>query len=148
MAVKRTTRIINAPVEKVFDAVANIGKFKEVAPHIIKVEILSDVTKGAGMRFKETRSMNGRETATVLECTEYQENERVRMVADQGGTIWDTVMTTTPSGAGTELAMEMQARPYKLMAKIVTPLIMGMVGKAVESDIDAVQKYCEGGALA
>jgi len=146
MPTRSTKRIIKAPVEKVFDAVAHIGKFKEIAPHITKVEILSAVQKGVGLKFRETRIMNGREASTDLECTEYVENERVRMVADQGGTIWDTLMTTTSLGDGTELFMEMEARPHQFMARIITPLIMGMVSKAVESDIDTIASYCEGEA--
>lgn len=140
---RSTTRIIKAPVEKVFDVVAHIGKFKEIAPHIVNVEILSDIDKGVGLKFRETRTMNGRESATDLECTEYIENDRVRFVADQGGTIWDTIMITKPVSDGTELFMEMEARPHKFMARLVTPLIMGMVSKAVESDIDAIAAYCE-----
>ena len=146
--IRSTQRHINAPVAKVFDAVAHIGKFKEIAPHISKVEILSDVEKGVGLKFRETRVMNGREAATVLDCTEYVENERVRMVADQGGVIWDTLMTTVPKGEGTELAMEMEARPYKFMSRLITPLIMGTVSKAVEADIDVIADYCEGAAHA
>ena len=140
----KTERTIAAPVEMVFDAIAHVGKFKEVAPHIVKVEILSDIEKGVGSKFRETRVMKGRESSTVLECTEYEENKRVRFVSDEGGTIWDTVFTTEPRDNGTYMTMQMDARPHKFMARRVTPMIMGMVGKAIEGDMDAVKDYCEG----
>lgn len=140
-----TTRsvIIGAPVERVFDAVAHSDRFSDAVPSIRDVEFLSDTRRGVGTRFKETREMNGRVASTVLEVTEYEENERVRLISDAGGTIWDTLFTTEPSNGGTELAMVMEARPHTLLARISTPMIKGMVAKAIEADLDAVKEYCE-----
>lgn len=143
MAARTTSRHINAPVDIVFSAITDIEKFPEKNPDIVKVEMLTEQKVGVGSRFRETRKMKDREASTELECTEYVENERVRFVADQGGTIWDSVFVTTPAGGGTDLSLVMEARPHRFLAKIVTPLIMGMVGKAVEGDMDAVKKYCE-----
>jgi len=78
MGTYKTERKIAAPAGMVFDAIAHVSKFKEIAPHITKVEMLSDVQKGIGSKFRETRMMKGRESSTVLECTEYDENRRVR----------------------------------------------------------------------
>ena len=39
--------------------------------------------------------------------------------------------------------MVMDARPNKMSARILTPLIMRTVGKAVESDMDAIRNFCE-----
>lgn len=137
------TVTINAPVEDVFDAVAHIESFSRAVPQIRDVEFLSDVHKGVGTRFKETREMNGRIGSTVLEVTEYVENERVRIVSDAGGTVWDTVFTTRSSSGGTELAMVMDARPHTLLARITTPMVRGMVAKGISSDLDAIRDYCE-----
>lgn len=90
--------------------------------------------------------MRGRQATTELEVTEYIRNERVRLVADEGGTIWDTVFTLQPKGDRTELSMVMEAEPYRLRARIVNPMISGMVGKAVEADMDNVKAYCEADA--
>lgn len=137
------TRNIDAPVSTVFGTVADIDRFSQAVPEIVKVDILSDVKSGAGTRFRETRVMKGREATTELEVTEYVENERVRIVADSHGTVWDTVFTVIPKDGGTELTMTMDARPHGLMSKLTTPLIMGMVGKAVEKDMDGVKAFCE-----
>ena len=75
--------------------------------------------------------------------TEYLENESIRMVSDQGGTVWDTVFTVTPSDDGVDLTMVMDAKAYKLMAKFFNPLIKGMIRKFIEKDMDAVKAYCE-----
>ncbi len=143
MAETRATRSIQAPVETVFDAVAHIEKFSEAVDNITDVEFLTETHRGVGTRFRETRLMKGREATTELEVTEYIENESIRLVSDEGGTVWDTVFTTTPVDDGTQLAMVMDARPYKFAAKVVNPLIGRMISKAVESDLDAVKTYCE-----
>lgn len=144
MAKRSTSRQIKASPATVFDAITNVAKFPEKNPDILSVEILTDHMTGVGARFRETRRMGKREGATELECTEFVENERVRFVADQGGVIWDSVYTTAENGDGALLTLEMEARPYKLMAKIIVPLILGMISRAVEKDMDGVKAYCEG----
>ena len=141
----RTTiqRTIRAPVERVFDTVADINNFSKAIPHIVSAEILSDTKKGVGTRFRETRLMDGKEATTELEVTEYVENDHVRIVADSHGTVWDTVFTVKQAGEGTELEMTMDANAYKLLPKIVNPLIKGMIQKAIEKDMDAVKEFCE-----
>lgn len=137
---------INAPIERVFGTVAHIENFAKAVPQIVATQFLSDVTSGVGTRFRETRLMHGREATTELEVTEYVENDRVRIVADAGGTIWDTVFVVSPDPEGVKLTLTMDARPYRLMSKVVNPFIKGFVRKAVESDMDAVKAYCETGA--
>ncbi len=138
------TRMTDSSVEKVFRTVAEIGEFSQAVPHITKVEFLTDQHAGMGTRFRETRVMNGREHATELEVTEYVLNERIRMVADAGGTVWDTLFTVQAVNGHVELVMTMEARAYKLLAKILNPLIRGMVAKQVEKDMDSVVDYCTG----
>jgi carbon monoxide dehydrogenase subunit G len=137
------SRRIEAPVDFVFRTVAEIERFSEAVPHILRVEFLSEVKSGVGARFRETRMMMGREASTELEVTEYVENERVRIVSEAGGALWDTVFTVAPDGQGTELKMVMDAQPRTMSARMTMPLIMGAVRKAVEQDMDAVKAYCE-----
>jgi uncharacterized membrane protein len=143
VATVSTTRRINAPIEKVFAVVAHIGNFSKAVPHINDVEFLTDQHRGAGTKFKETRVIRGRETSTVLEVTEYTPNERVRMVSDTGGAVWDTVFRMRPVEGGTQLGMIMDAHPHTLLARITTPSFKGTIGNAVEADLDAIKTYCE-----
>jgi len=138
-------RKINAPVEKVFDVVAHIDNFSKAVPHITDVEYLTEQHQGVGTKFKETRVTRGREASTELEVTEYVDNERVRMVSDTGGAVWDTVFQMRSVDGGTQLGMIMDARPHTLLARITTPMFKGMITKALEADMDAVKAYCESG---
>lgn len=140
------SRTINAPIDKVFNAIADARQFVEAVPDIVNVEFLSEQQFGVGTRFNETREMKGKAQTVTLEVTEQVENEHIRIVSDEGGTVWDTVFSVhrnSEDSENVELKLVMEARPYKLIARIVTPLIFGMVSKAVEGDMDSIKAFCE-----
>lgn len=143
MANVTVTRRIDASAAVVFRTIAHVEQFAQAVPGILRVEFLSEVKSGVGARFRETRTMMGREASTELEVTEYVENERVRIVSEAGGALWDTVFTVAPDGEGTELKMAMEARPRSMSARMTLPLIIGTVRKAIEQDMDAVKSFCE-----
>lgn len=145
------TREIDAPVERVFPAVADVRNFAEIQPQIVDIAFLSEQRSGVGTRFRETRQMGKRRASVELEMTEHVENERVRFVSDAHGTVWDTVFTLRSIGDGrTELAVVMEARAKNLLTKLMNPLMMGMVKGAVAADLDRIKSHSEaaGGAVA
>ena len=139
----RVTRTINAPPDRVFETISDINNYSKAVPHILKAEILSDVKSGVGTRFRETRLMDGKEATTELEVTEYAKNDRIRIVADSHGTIWDSLFTVKPSQGQTELTLTMDATANTLTAKLLTKMIGGMIQKGLEKDMDCVKTYCE-----
>lgn len=139
------TRKINASMDVVFATVSDIRQFSKALPHVVTFEFLSVVNRGVGARFRETRLMNGKEATTDLEITEYVENDRVRMVAENHGTVWDTLFTVTSEGGSTTLTTKMDARADKLLPRVMNPLIRGITAKAVERDMDLVKAFCESG---
>ncbi len=139
------TRIINEAIEVVFATISDIRQLSKALPHVVKFEYLSVVNSGVGTHFRETRLIKGKEATTEVEITEYVENERVRMVADSRGTVWDTVFTVTSENGCTTLTTRMAARSDKLFSRVMNPLIRGMIAKAVEKDMDLVKSYCESG---
>ena len=137
------SRIIDAPVDAVFSTVADIRQFSKAIPHIVDFEILSDLKSGVGTQFHEVRLMKGKETTTALEITEYVQNERVRIVADSHGTVWDTVFSVTATNGKTELVITMFAKAHKLLPKMINPLVKGIIKKAIAKDLDFVKAFCE-----
>ena len=137
-------RTIAAPADKVFAAVADVRQFSRAVEHIERVEFVSDTRTGLGTRFRETRRMRGRESTVELEITEFAAPERVRFLSEAGGVKWDTVFTVARArGGNTRLTMVMEATPLTLPARLMVPLMKGMVRKAIAADMDAVKRYCE-----
>jgi carbon monoxide dehydrogenase subunit G len=140
------TKTIAAPIDHVFETIADIESFKRAIPHIVDIEFLSETRTGVGTRFRETRVTKGRRATTELEVTEYVANDRIRMVADSHGTIWDSLFAVKEVAEGTELTITMDAKAHQLVAKLMNPLVMPMIQSTVEDDLDLVKRYCEAGA--
>lgn len=137
-------RTIQAPTEVVFQAVSDIARLPDTNPEIVRVAFLSEQREGVGVRFRETRRMGRKEMDTELEIIECSPPSSVRMVSNQGGTVWDTVFLVQPSDTGTELQIRMDARAHRLLAKIMNPLFQGLFRKGLQKHLDAVAAYCEG----
>ena len=139
----QASRRIRADQNAVFDVIGDCRNYADAVPHIAEVTILSEIQRGVGLRFRETRVMKGKSATSDLEVTEFDPPERIRRVSDMHGTVWDSVFSLRSDGDTTTLTLTMEATPRTLMAKIMTPLAMKMVGPALESDLDAVRDYCE-----
>ncbi len=137
-------RNIDAPASTVFNTFADVREYKSALPHVIECEILSENERGIGARYRETRLMSGKEEKTEVEVTEYVEDERIRMVADSNGAIWDTLFTVAAEGDQSVLTMTMDAKPYKLFAKVTILLFGSMIRKGLEKDMDLFKEHCEG----
>lgn len=137
-------RTISAPADLVFAAVADAEHFTRAVEDIERVEFVSDTRAGLGTRFRETRVTRGRESTVELEITEFVRPERVRFLSEAGGVEWDTVFTVKTRGDGdTRLTMVMEATPLTFPARLMMPLMKGMVRKAIAGDMDAIKAYCE-----
>lgn len=136
---------IAAPLGVVFQVISDVRNFRDAVPHITNIEFLTEQKVGEGTRFRETRLMNGREQTVDLEVAEYVDDDRVRMISDAGGTIWDSLFTVTENSelSTTKLDLRMDINPHTLMARIITPMIRRMVVKGVEADMDSVKAFCE-----
>ena len=137
------TTIINASDRKVFKSVADIENLPNTNPDIVKIEFLSKVKSGIGTKFRETRTMNGKDSVTELEVIEYEDNSYIRMVSDSHGTIWDSIFTVKSVGEQTELKLTMDAKANKLLPKLMNPLLKGVYKKGLEKHIDALKSFCE-----
>lgn len=144
MSRTKVHRTIAAPPDLVFAAVTDVEHFSRAVKEIERVEFVSETRTGLGARFRETRVMRGRESTVELEITEFVPPERARFLSEAGGVRWDTVFEVTDAGDGrTGLAMVMEATPLTFGARLMMPLMKGMVRKAIASDMDAVKAYCE-----
>ena len=139
--------LIQAPVETVYAALGDIENLPNRDKPVQKIEFLTEQRYGAGTRFRETRAMGKKQIETELEVTEAVENHSIRFVSDAGGTIWDTVYTChpegSPAGSSTRLDIDMEARAYKLLPKLMNRFIIPMVRKGMAKHLEDLRAYCE-----
>ena len=143
MTTVRVTRSIRAEPAAVFEALSDVRRLPEVFPVVAGVEVLEGDGHGVGTRFRETRRMGKREMVTELEVVELVPNRRVRMVADSHGTVWDSVMSVTPTGTGCELDITMDCRAHALLPRLMNPLMKGLYRKGLVDHAEAVARWCE-----
>lgn len=136
--------MVDASLGTVFRAVSDLDHFSKAVPQIDRIEIVSDSTAGVGTRFRETRLVGGRETASELEVAELVENERVRYVSDTFGTRWTSTFTVAPAGDRTSLTMAIEGRPYRLLSRLATPLMRFLTARGVAADMKGIKRYAEG----
>ncbi len=136
--------LIDASLERVFSAIAEIKNLPEAHPDVIHIEFLSEQKSGLGTRFCETRKMGKKEMKTELEVTEFKANQQLRMVTDSNGTVWDSLFTVRAQTKGVELSIVMDARAHQLLPRLLNPLMMGIYRKGLVRHLEALKNYCEG----
>jgi len=144
MSVWSKTVMIDAPIDKVFEAVSTPEIFHKAVPQIIDIEYLTEQKTGIGTKFKETRIMNKRKASTVLEIVDQEKNSHIRMISNAAGTEWDSTFSTEEEEDGVQLRLVMTAVPNNFLARLTLKMMKGMVSTALEKDMDAIKNYCEG----
>jgi uncharacterized protein YndB with AHSA1/START domain len=143
MATITVERTIHSPASTVFQTIADPRLFAQAIEGVTGVEVLPGVPSGAGLRFRQSRTIGGRSGTMDFEITEAVPDARVRIVNETHGTVWDSVFSLAPSAGGTELTMRMETRSQRLLPRLMMPIVCLMIRKAVAKDIDGVKAFCE-----
>lgn len=141
-----SNRQIRSTVSRVFDTISKIDEFSKAIPGIDKIEILSGGPNGVGTRFRETRTIDGRQASSILEVSELVANDRIRLDSEMMNTRWSTLFTVVQSeGGNVNLSMQTRAIPHGVIAKLMLPMMLAMVRKCLDADLDAVKRHSERG---
>src|SRR4051794_20916701 len=143
MASLTVVRTIRSPASTVFETIADPRIYAQAIDGVTNLEILPGPASGSGLRFRQSRTLSGRSGTMDFEVTEYVPDTRVRIVNETHGTVWDSVFTLEPAAAGTTLTMRMDAHPGRLLPRLMMPIVLLIIRKAVERDMDAVKKFSE-----
>jgi len=138
---------INAPIETVFDVFADIPKAAERVPGIDSLEVLSEVTSGVGLRWRETRSMFGQEATEVMEMTGFDPPNSYFVEAASHGMHYQSTYTFEErSGDVTTVTMEFIGTPVTFVARLFTPmalLFQGATKRALRQDMIDLKAFIE-----
>ena len=146
MAPIKISQQVDAPVDVVFDVFSNIPDASETIAGINKIEMLTDGPVGVGTRWKETRTMLGKECTEEMGFSEFERPNRYVVEAESCGCHFATEFSFREQGGGTQVTMEMASRPLTLMAKLMTPigfLMKGTMVKCMKQDIADCKQAAE-----
>lgn len=146
------SRHVDAPRQRVWDVVTDLDRSPEVISAIQKIERVQGDGFGLGTRWRETRTMFGREATEVMEVTEVDPPRGYVVETEGAGTHYRSEFSLTDEGDGTRLTMTFGAEPRgvvgRVMAATVGRLFSGATRSAVTADLDDIARTCETDAAA
>ena len=148
MADLELTRDIAAAPQRVWAAITDLEGSVDIISGITKVERLSsDSEFEVGTRWRETRTMFGKEATEEMEVSALEPPQSYTVVADSHSVHYTSTWTVEPWGDGTRLAMTFDAEPQggfaKFMAMTVGRLMKGPTRRALAKDLDEIAKAVE-----
>lgn len=151
--------LIDASQEAVFAAASDFPNAASMIDGINSVQMLSKANDGSeigvGTRFKESRTMMGKEAVEEMTVTEFDPPRAYTLSAVSCGVKYDCRVTCLEEnpGAGSEtggcrLSYDIDTQPQTLFAKVVSPIMgvmmKGTMRKAMEKDLADVKGYVGG----
>jgi|ERR1043166_383885 carbon monoxide dehydrogenase subunit G len=100
------TVVIDRPVEQVFDFATDLANAHHMMPNVTKTEWLTEGGMKPGARFKETRTVNGKERTAEITIIEHERPKLHAAYAGMMGLHAVYRFRFTPEGTGTRVDME------------------------------------------
>ncbi|TWT85223.1 Polyketide cyclase / dehydrase and lipid transport [Posidoniimonas polymericola] len=129
---------IAAPVDTVFAIATDLPRAAEHIAGIDRVELLTDGPVGLGTRWRETRTMFGRESTEELAITQFEPPRGYTVSSNSCGAQFDCRFDFSPTDGGTLMSLELDWRAVSVFAKLMSPLsgmMVGSIEKAMRQDL-------------
>lgn len=139
---------INKPKEEVWKAITDFEHCQSYIEAIESLEILNSPEDTlVGFKWKETRTMFGKEATETMWITDYTENEYYQTRAESHGSIYKSKMSVESSGDQSTLSMAFSAEAVSFFAKIMSALMGSMIKKSMDKammqDLENIKAYVE-----
>lgn len=143
----RVDRLVAAPPAMVWEILTDLDAAPETIRGIERVERLEGPAFGVGTKWRETRTIMGKEATEDLWITEVRDGERYVAEADSRGTAYRSDFRLTPSRDGTRLELVFTGQPHGLVSRILAAtlgrLFAGTTRKMLRADLDDIAATAE-----
>ncbi len=149
MSTLSVSREIAAPTSRIWEIMTDLEGSEQTISAIEKIEILSeDDGFGVGTRWRETRTLFGKQATEVMWVTEVDPGISYVVKAESHGAKYTTIMKVMPVGEGSsEVTMTFTGEPVGTMAKIMSATMGRMMEKATKKafaqDLDDIAAVAE-----
>ena len=139
---------IKAPQQAVWTVVRDIENAAKNIQAIEKIEIIERPKTGLiGLKWRETRTMFGKEATEVMWVTGAAEGSHYETRAESHGSIYTTRISLQGHDGGTRLRMDFEGKPVTVGAKVTWGLMgfmfKGATRKALQKDLEDIKKKVE-----
>jgi uncharacterized protein YndB with AHSA1/START domain len=142
---------IQAPPEKVFDAMTNLEQSRLWMNGLVRMEKLTQGEFGVGTEFRETRKMFGKEASEHFEVTSCEHPKRLALRVDgtkgaSGKGEYFFHYELTPEGGCTRLHVLAEVRMEGFFSNMIGRVFLGTFKKACDKDLSALKTFVEQGS--
>ncbi len=145
----QTSTHIDAPPERVFATITDLHGAAERISGIKHLEVLTDGPVGRGTRWRETRTMFGKDATEEMEITEFTPGVGYTTEAESCGCLYRCALAATPEDGGSRLTMTFESKPMtfvgKIMGAVMMPLMRKSMIRLVEKDLADIKRAVEAG---
>lgn len=142
-------RSIAAPPEAVWRVLTDLEAAPELLSGVTRVERLAGVGYAIGTRWRETRTMMGREETEEMEVVGIDEGRSTVIAAETRGMRYRTELSLEPTADGTVLRMRfggtLQSPSWlqRAVAKLTAPIGMSVTRRMMQQDLDDIATAAE-----
>lgn len=121
---------IDAPVDRVWPWVADLGKHAEWSPKEYTVEWIQGEPNAVGSRYRSVGWVPGdKHHVNEGEIVENRPQERFALRSQDKDGAYNNMFTLEPSGQGTKVAFRLDFVDMKGMARFAVPMLFPLIGK-------------------
>jgi carbon monoxide dehydrogenase subunit G len=138
---------IAAPPDVVFARIADIPRWADNISGIDSIEMLTEGPVQVGTRFRETRTLMGKQATEEMTVAEFDPPNRITLDAESRGNRYRSAHICEPTPTGTRVRMDFEGTPISFGAKLLAPLCVvfaPMMKKCVTQDLKDLQATIEG----
>lgn len=127
---------IEAAKEDIWRVMTDFEHENETLHAVNNVEIIENPNNTLnGLKWKETRTMFGKEESEVMSITEFKENSYFKSHAENHGMAYDTTYAIEPEGDHNLLLVNFEAKPQKFTSRLTNMLFGSLMKTTTERSL-------------
>ena len=139
---------IDSTPQDIWQVITDFQNCHKYISAIESIEVLNQPSSGlVGFKWKETRTMFGKEATEIMWITESKENEYYQTRAESHGSIYISRLSISQESGHCQLIMSFTGEFVTLTAKILGNtlgrLFIGATKKALLGDLEDIKTYIE-----
>jgi uncharacterized protein YndB with AHSA1/START domain len=135
---------VGRPPEDVFPWLLEQDKVPRWMSHVDEYRQLSDGPLSEGSRLHQTIELSGSRVSFELEVLRYEPPSAAEARFETNGVEVVNLYALETSGVGTRLTMSMDAKPTKLSARMLIPVVQPRLERKLTEDLERLRALLDG----
>lgn len=137
------TRLVQAPIERVFAAVCDLRPTSRTSPTLSAFEVLTPGPVGVGTRYRETHRLKGTDVALDFEVVAFEPGRRFATTLVTSGVRYGNDVVCSAEGDATRVVAVDETTPVTLGGRVVFVLAWWFNRKGARGRANALDALAE-----